>query len=98
MLSLPRLRLLEPLLSPTALITVDHTFHCYAMSALRLLLLAALVGATLGSAGHGVHHLTDKDFEEKTADGKASPGILNTRPDQPSGGLERAPEFLGSAL
>lgn len=43
-----------------------------AMSALRFLLLAALVGATLGSAGHGVHHLTESDFAEKTADGKAS--------------------------
>ncbi|KAL4438956.1 hypothetical protein ABPG77_006893 [Micractinium sp. CCAP 211/92] len=40
------------------------------MSALRFLLLAALVGATLGSAGHGVHHLTESDFAEKTADGK----------------------------
>lgn len=42
------------------------------MPALRFLLLAALVGVALGSAGHGVHHLTDKDFVEKTADGKAS--------------------------
>ncbi|KAL4452718.1 hypothetical protein ABPG75_008380 [Micractinium tetrahymenae] len=40
------------------------------MSSLRFLLLAALVGLALGSAGHGVHHLTDTDFEEKTADGK----------------------------
>ncbi|PSC74330.1 thioredoxin domain-containing 5 [Micractinium conductrix] len=39
-------------------------------ASLRFLLLAALLGAALGSAGHGVHHLTDADFAEKTGDGK----------------------------
>lgn len=41
---------------------------------LRIVLLAALVGVALASKGHGVHHLTEKDFEEKTTDGKASCG------------------------
>ena len=39
---------------------------------LRVLLLVALVGAVAASKGHGVHHLTDASFAEKTADGKAS--------------------------
>ncbi|EFN50563.1 hypothetical protein CHLNCDRAFT_55742 [Chlorella variabilis] len=37
---------------------------------LRFLLLAALVGTCLASAGHGVKHLTDADFAEQTGDGK----------------------------
>ena len=47
---------------------------------LRILLLAALVGAALASKGHGVHHLTEADFEEKTGDGKARIHVPFTRP------------------
>ena len=39
---------------------------------LRFLLLVAVVGAVAASKGHGVHHLTDASFAEKTGDGKAS--------------------------
>lgn len=41
---------------------------------IRFVLLAALLGAALGSAGHNVHHLTDADFAEKVGDGKVSWG------------------------
>ena len=37
---------------------------------LRALLLLALAGCALASKGHHVHHLSDADFSEKTADGK----------------------------
>jgi hypothetical protein len=37
----------------------------------RFLLLVAVVGAVAASKGHGVHHLTDASFAEKTGDGKA---------------------------
>lgn len=44
-------------------------------SLLLAVLACALVATCTASKGHGVHHLTDASFAEKTGDGKASFGF-----------------------